>query len=87
VFGFTQIDGVRLRFPGKPKYGQPSVHVTGESDVRRPTELWSCMEKPHHSPVPVSTIPPWCNVNPELSFELGGVISNGGVSRRLSLTL
>ena len=33
-------------------------HVTGDSDVLRPTALWSCMEKPHHSPVTVSMMPP-----------------------------
>ena len=58
VPGFTQMRGDRPRFFGRPKYGQPSDHVTGDSAVRRPTELASIIEKPHHSPAGVSTIPP-----------------------------
>jgi hypothetical protein len=43
---------------GRPKYGHPSFQVTGESVVRRPTEFASIIEKPHHSPAGVSTMPP-----------------------------
>ena len=39
VFGFTQMEGVRLRLPGRPKYGHPFSQVTGEREVSRPTEL------------------------------------------------
>src|SRR5581483_1462015 len=84
VFGFTHVEGVRLRLPGRPKYGQPSTHVTGESDVNRPTALWSCIEKPHHSPPGVSTMPPWCSVRLRRGFASGGFSSNGG-ARRLPL--
>ena len=82
VLGFTQSDGVRVRFPGRPKYCQPSTKVTGESDVLRPTALWSCIEKPHHSPLTVSMMPPWCKVRLALSAGFGGVISNGGAEGR-----
>jgi hypothetical protein len=61
VFGLTQVRGVRPRLPGRPKYGQPSFHVIGERPSRRPTELKSIIEKPHHSPAGVSTTPPWCS--------------------------
>src|SRR5688572_27362249 len=44
VFGFTQVRGVRPRFPDRPKYGQPSFHVTGDSAVNLPTELKSIIE-------------------------------------------
>ena len=60
VFGFTQTRGVRSRFPESPKYGHPSFHVTGDSAVSRPTEFASIIEKPHHSPLGVRTMPPWC---------------------------
>src|SRR5262245_27261204 len=58
--GFVHTRGVRPRLPGRPKYGQPSFHVTGDNAVSRPTEFASIIEKPHHSPAGVSTMPPWC---------------------------
>ena len=53
------IRGLRPTLFGSPKYGRPSFHVTGDSAVRRPTEFASIIEKPHHSPVGVSTMPLW----------------------------
>ena len=52
VFGFTHVRGVRLRFPGSPKYGQPSCHVIGDKQVSRPTELASIIENRSAQPQP-----------------------------------
>ena len=60
--------GVRPRFPGRPKYGQPSFHVTGDSAVSRPTEFPSIIDQPHHSPAGVCTMPPWCIAMPPRAF-------------------
>src|SRR5581483_7274813 len=65
-----------------PKYGHPFSQVTGDNDVSRPTELWSCMAKPHHSPVCVCTIPPWCRSRSLFGLGSGGLFSIGGVFLR-----
>jgi hypothetical protein len=81
VLGFTQMRGDRPRLPGSPKYGQPSVHVTGVSVVNRPTELASIIERPHHSPSGVSTMPPWWMALRPGASGLPGRIVNGGPER------
>ena len=70
--------GVRPRLPGSPKYGHPSLQVTGESAVNRPTELASIIEKPHHSPARVSTMPPWWIALRPGDSGLPGRTGNGG---------